>query len=124
MSEDDGASVVHQDSPGSTVGLHYTSASGGRMPTEGQQRLPIALGTGARKMALIQVADVSRPLMSVARVCEAGNQVNLGVGGGVIRNLATGHDTPFEKRDGVYVFSMWIAPVSVVKQAPAFVGPP
>ena len=113
-----------EDSPGSTIGLHYTSASGGRMPNEGQQRLPIALGTGTRTMALFQVAEVSRPLMSVARVCEAGNQVLFGVGGGVIRNLSTGNDTPFEKRDGVYVFSMWIAPVSAVKNAPAFAGHP
>ena len=62
--------------------------------------------------------------MSVARVCEAGNQVMFGVDGGVIRNLATGHDTPLETYDGVYVLYSWVAPVAVVQQASACVGQP
>ena len=92
------------------------------MPNEGQQRLPIALGNGVKTMALFQLAEVSRPLISVARMCEMGNQVIFGVSGGVIRNLKSGNDIPFTKRDGVYVFHMWVAPIESV--AATFVGQP
>ena len=91
------------------------------MANEGQQRLPIELENGARTMALFQVAEVSRPLMSVARVCEMGNTVIFGVGGGVIRNLETGYETPFSKQEGVYTFTMWVPPPN---ECPAFAGRP
>ena len=73
--------------------------------------VPVALENGARTCATFQVADVSRPLMSVGRVCEMGNRVLFGAGGGYILNVATGAATPFHKRDGVYVFTMWIPPL-------------
>ena len=54
-----------------------------------------------------------------------GNQVIFGLSGGVIRNLRTGAEVPFYKRDGVYVFTMWVAPPEqVVKASPTFVGQP
>ena len=67
---------------------------------------------GARTSAIFQVADVSRPLMSVGKVCEMGNRVLFGAGGGYILNIASGEATPFYKRDGVYIFTIWIPPVS------------
>ena len=91
------------------------------MPNQGQQRLPIALSNGLKTVALFQVAEVSRPLVSVARMCEAGNRVIFGVAGGVIRNIATGVDTPFRKSEGVYIFEMWVPPVN---QFPGFAGQP
>ena len=102
-----------EDSPGSKVGLHYTSASGGRIRNRGQQRLPIELSNGTRSHALFQVAEVSRPLISVAAVCATGNVVIFGVSGGVIRNLATGAETPFSRVDGIYQFTMWVPPPSL-----------
>ena len=58
-----------------------------------------------------------KPLNSVARLSEAGNAVILGVGGGMIRNLASGADTPFVRKDGVYVFTLCIPPADVVSEA-------
>ena len=52
--------------------------------------------------------------MSVGKVCEMGNRVLFGAGGGYILNVATGSATPFFKRDGVYTLTMWIPPVSEV----------
>ena len=109
------------DSPGSIAGLQYTSANGGRIANRGQQRLPVELSNGTRSEALFQVADVTRPLVSVAAVCATGNVVIFGVGGGVIRNLETGAETPFSRRDGVYIFQLWIPPPEA---APGFAGPP
>ena len=90
-----------EDSPGSKIGLHYLSASGGRIPNKGQQRLPIELQGGIRTHAILQIADVSRPLISVAKLTESGKAVIFGCSGGVIRDLAMGFDTPFERRDGI-----------------------
>ena len=109
------------DSPGSIAGLQYTSANGGRIANRGQQRLPVEFSNGTRSEALFQVADVTRPLVSVAAVCATGNVVIFGVGGGVIRNLKTGAETPLSRRDGVYIFQLWIPPPEA---APGFAGPP
>ena len=93
------------DSPGSVSGLHYTSANGGRIKNRGQQSLPVELSNGTRSKALFQVANVTRPLVSVAAACATGNVVIFGVGGGVIRNLESGAETPFVRRDGFTFFN-------------------
>ena len=67
------------------------------------------------------MADVTRPLVSVAAVCANGNVVIFGVGGGVIRNLKTGSETPFVRKDGIYIFQLWIPPPEAV---PNFAGQP
>ena len=100
------------DSVASRSGVFYTSADGGRLDNLGQQELPIAFDNGTRAVATFQIANVSRPLMSVSRICELGNRVLFGASGGVIVNLESGQVTPFEKQDGVYIFSMWMPPLS------------
>ena len=101
-----------EDTEASRAGVYYTAADGGRIANVGQQALPVALENGARTVATFQVADVSRPLMSVGRVCEMGNRVLFGAGGGYILNIATGGVTPFYRKEGVYVFMMWIPPLA------------
>ena len=100
------------DSAASKSGVFYTSADGGRLDNLGQQQLPIAFDNGMKAMATFQIANVSRPLMGVAKICELGSRVLFGASGGVIVNLGSGQVTPFEKEDGVYVFNMWIPPLS------------
>ena len=100
------------DSVASRSCLFYTSADGGRLDNLGQQELPIAFDNGTRAMATFQIANASRPLMSVARICEMGHRVLFGASGGVIANLESGQQTSIEKEDGVYVLSMWIPPLS------------
>ena len=56
---------------------------------------------------MFQVADVSKPLMSVSAICERGNRVFFGRAGGVIQNLATGKEIPFTRQNGIYVLDMW-----------------
>ena len=108
-----------RDSAAMLAGVFYTAANGGKIFNLGEQQVPVAFG-GVRTMALFQVADVSRPLMSVARICEMGNRVIFGAAGGVILNLKTGQSTSFHKVDGVYVFDLWVPSVS---EAP-FLGRP
>ena len=109
-----------EDSPGSLVGLNYLTASGSRIPNRGQQRLPIELGDGTRTHSIFQVADVSRPLVSVARLAEAGKAVIFGCSGGVIRDMTSGGDIPFERRDGIYIFKMKMPPPSAVSPTSSF----
>ena len=101
-----------EDSLVSRSGVYYTSANGGKIMNLGEQHVPVCLSNGARTICTFQVADVSRPLMSVAKLCEMGNRVLFGTNGGVILNLRTGHATPFQKEEGVYMFDIWIPPLA------------
>ena len=101
-----------EDSEASKAGVYYTSANGGKLYNLGQTHVPICLDNGARTLATFQVADVSRPLMSVSKVCEMGNRVVFGANGGFIVNLSTGSTTEFIKKEGIYVFVMWVPPLS------------
>ena len=103
-----------EDTVASTSGVYYTSANGGKIVNAGQQTIPVAFENGMKCMAVFQVCEVSRPLMTVAKICEMGNRVWFGQGGGVIMNLQSGSITRFENKDGVYVFPMWIPPLSEV----------
>ena len=57
---------------------------------------------------LFQIADVSKPLVSVSAICERGNRVVFGRGGGFILNLESGEQTPFFRQNGIYVLEMWL----------------
>ena len=97
--------TIH-DSIASRSGVYYTSANGGKIMNLGEQHVPVCLSNGAKTIATFQVADVSRPLMSVSKLCEMGNRVIFGANGGVILSLQSGETTPFIKDEGVYTFEM------------------
>ena len=101
-----------KDSIGSRAWIYYTSANVGTNLNLGEQQVPVRLSNGAKTIATFQVADVSRPLMSVGKLCEMGNRVIFGANGGVILNLRSGQVTPFVKDEGVYSFEMWILPLA------------
>ena len=91
------------------------------MPNQGEQHIPVAFENGVNTTAVFQIAEVSRPLVGVGRVCEMGNRVIFGASGGVIVNLATGKETRFERKEGVYIFTIWIPPPEL---AQGFTGQP
>jgi hypothetical protein len=57
--------------------------------------------------ATLQVADVTRPLCSVTKICGKGNQVVFVANGGYIENLATGVCTTIGRQNNVYVMEIW-----------------
>ena len=68
-----------------------------------------------------QMADVSRPLNSVGKICDTGKRVMFGKKGGVIWDVATGRLTKFHREtDGVYELNLWMKDGS---QAPGFPRP-
>ena len=95
-------------SEGSKRGQKYTSASKHKLPNLGEQLLNAVTEAGEETNVLFQIADVSRPLVSVSAICEMGNRVIFGRSGGVVQNLRTGRETPFHRKNGIYVLGMWL----------------
>ena len=59
----------------SKSGLVYASATGEEMPNLGEVFLPMLTKENTKRSMKMQVAEVSRPLASVKRICEAGHVV-------------------------------------------------
>ena len=96
-------------SPGSLRGQNYLSASNERIPNLGQQTLEVKTEEGTDTSVTFQIADVSRPLNSVGKVCDTGKRVLFGKRGGVIWDIATGNLTKFTREpDGVYELNLWL----------------
>ena len=64
------------ESPGSKTGKHYTGASGHRIRNEGEAKVQMIAPAGDGKQSelstVFQVAKVTRPLMSVSKICKDG----------------------------------------------------
>ena len=95
-------------SEGSRRGQQYTSASKHRLKNLGQQQIQACTEDGDPTSVLFQIADVTKPLVSVSSICERGNRVIFGRSGGVVKNLQTGREIPFYRKNGIYVLSLWL----------------
>ena len=56
----------------------------------------------------VQVADVKRPLTSVARLCDRGNRVIFDAKGGAVQTQRTGVVTKIRRDGGIYMLDMWL----------------
>ena len=99
--------VLVRQSEGSTRGQCYMSASGAKLPNQGEKKFSMMTPEGNWAEATFQVADVTRPLCSVTKICDKGNRVIFEGNGGYIENLATGVCTTFGRQNNVYVMEMW-----------------
>jgi hypothetical protein len=98
-------------SVGSKKGQCFISATGGRAPNEGEQRIEAMTEEGWNTDMNIQMTDgVQRPLFAVSKVCDRGNRVIFGRGGGVIHNLASNNLTSFRRVGGIYSLDLWMRP--------------
>ena len=122
--------VPTRDSPGSLAKRSFFDASGGELKNLGEQELNVVTDGGIQTSILFQLAEkVTRPLMSVSTICDRGNRVIFGRGGGVIQNIQTGQEIPFERRGGIYSIGFWIqgsqtpgAPAAAASAAPGASG--
>lgn len=55
-----------------------------------------------------QVAEVTRPLCSLSRVCDQGSRVIFGAGGGHVEHIATGKRSYLQHQHNAYVMSMHV----------------
>ena len=95
-------------SAGSRRGQKYVAANGESMANEGEQALQVMTEEGAATDMTFQITDVRRPLCSVGKICDRGNRVIFGRGGGVIHNLKTGRLTPFKRQSNIYTLDFWV----------------
>ena len=100
--------VKIEPSPGSIRGQNFTSASKHSLKNLGQQKINAFTEGGDPTSVLFQIADVSKPLVSVASICERGNRVIFGKAEGVVHNLTAGKEIPFHRRNGIYILSLWL----------------
>ena len=95
-------------SAGSKAEKSDSSASDHPLYNLGEQVLKVVTDNGLDTEVLLQLADKSCPLVSVSTICNFGNRVIFGRGGGVIYNLSIGMEVPFQRRGGVYALGLWV----------------
>ena len=106
-----GKHVPLVESEGSRRGQVYRSASGSCLPNKGQKSLAVVTNEGDEFRMTYQIADVTKPLMSVGAVTDAGDGTNYVVfhrDGGWISRPSSGTRTHFDRKDGVYMLQTWL----------------
>ena len=79
------------------------------MPNRGEKDVKVTTEEGHRCVLKMQVTDVQKPLMSVARICDAGHKGSFTKAGGIIEHEATGQRTKFQRVDNVYRLKVGVA---------------
>ena len=102
ISEHMAPQVKLRPSQGSREGVRYVTANGETMPNNGEKHIQVMTDEGHKCMLNMQVTDVKKPLMSVARICDAGHDVVFTSSGGTIIHRARGQATKFNRVDSVY----------------------
>ena len=87
----------------SRQGQTYHIADGGVTKNKGEKTVTMYLEIGDQYRAEYQITDVTRPLNSVSRACDQGNNVLFTHTGGWFVNHETGRKTWFIREHGVYV---------------------
>ena len=119
----DSGSIVHvcrdSDSPGyelshsegSKRGRCFLVGNGGKMPELGQKKLRLEVPQEGDQMGLIasvfQIAQVSRPLMSVGQICDEGHDVSFTATTATVKNQNGKVICEFVRNDGgLYIAKM------------------
>ena len=98
-----------EESAGSRARQHFLGAGGHRMPNQGQMKLDLRAENGKRGRDLkviFQVAKVTRPLMSVSKICDAGLAVKFTKDLALVIDAKDNEVCRFQRRGGLYVASM------------------
>ena len=74
----------------------------------GEKTMEVWTKEGNSGQLTFQITKVMKPLGSVKRMCEAGNQVIFDDGGSYIINKATGKKTGLEENNGIYVMKVQV----------------
>ena len=94
-----------QDSLGSRRGASFIVGDGGRIPNEGQVALNLE-ASGNPIQTVFQVADLTRPLMSVSQVCEQGFDCVFKDTHALVVDKAGAEVCRFERQELLYVAKM------------------
>ena len=97
--------------PGSKFaqGVKYTCANGKKLPNLGEKRCVMCTEESEVEHNItMQVADVTRALMSVSRAVDAGNRIVFDDKWSYIEDKRSGQRTTIQRRGGLYVLECWI----------------
>jgi hypothetical protein len=94
------------------MGVKYASATGEEIPNLGEITIPMVTMEGSRRKMKMQAAEVSKPLASVKRICEAGHTVVFDEEGSFMYNKTTGEINYFREESGNYMLDVWVPPNS------------
>ena len=103
-----------KESHGSKTGKHYTGASGHRIRNEGESNVQMIVPAGKKGpnqlSAVFQVAQVTRPLMSVSKICKDGRYDVLcrDDKAYILCRESKGVVAEFEKHNGLYVSTVQV----------------
>ena len=98
----------------SEMGKGYSAANGTDIPNLGEKIVKGQTGNGMWCTMRFQVCNVTKPLGSVSRICQAGSRVVFGPPeeGSYIEHITTNKKTMLRQSKGLYYLDMWIAPDS------------
>ena len=100
--------VPVKESEMSSQGQSYTAADNGKIANQGQQVLTITTNEGRQGRTCCQIGDVTRPLMSVSQVADAGNIVLMDSQGGWVYSLLDESWTRIRRYNNVYELDWWL----------------
>ena len=92
--------------------VKYASATGEEILNLGEVVLPVITAEGTKRRMRLQAAEVSRPLASVKRICEAGHIVVFDDTGSFILNKASGETNALRDECGSCMLDLWVPPRS------------
>ena len=98
-----------QESPGSRRGQNFVVGNGERIRNEGQVRLRMETekdGNPTAVQSVFQVAEVSRPLMSVYKICDQGYKCVFDSAGVDVMDKNGKAICHFTRSNGLYVSTM------------------
>ena len=120
--EDIAKSIPVVETEASRQGQIYHTADGGVIKNKGEKTVTMYSETGDQYRARYQITDVIRPLNSVSRVCDQGNNVLFTQTGGWVVDHWTGRYTWFSWEHWVYVPHSWLNEFPTEKRASLFLG--
>ena len=104
--------VKLEESDGSKRGQHYVAANGSHIQNEGKKCVVFRTNENVSRRITFQCAKVTKPLISVDKMTEAGYDVILSKSDPRIVHSRTGEVTRLRREKGVFILDMWM-PASV-----------
>jgi hypothetical protein len=105
MAREDAPGYQVQPSEGSKRGKGFVGVDGVRIPNEGEVEMNLA-GPQGKFKSTFQVAKVTRPLMSIARICDRGHKVVFEKGHASVLNSQGQEICRFARRGNLYMIDV------------------
>ena len=113
--------VPLQDGP--KKGVPYECADGGEIHNLGERRCVVGNDYNWTENRIdLQVTEVHKPLLSVAKMVDAGQKVVFDAKGSYIEDTLTGEHIPIERRGGIYELKLWAKEFKPTEPTTGFAG--